>query len=83
MFASYDPIPAHPSCMGHHLAAGHGGQTALQAAAEGGYLEVVERLLAANANVNAAAGHGGRTALQAAAGHEGVIMVLQAAAGPQ
>ena len=54
--------------MGHHLAAGHGGQTALQAAAEGGYLEVVERLLAANANASAAAGHGGRTALQAAAG---------------
>ena len=40
---------------------------ALQAAAGGGYLEVVERLLAANANVNAAAAtcHG-KTALQAA-----------------
>lgn len=38
-------------------------------AAECGYLEVVERLLTANADVNAAPGYdGGRTALQAAAG---------------
>ncbi len=60
------------------------GRTALQAAAEGGHLEVVERLLVANANVNAAAAAGsGRTALQAAAGHEAVMMVLRAAAGPQ
>ena len=44
------------------------GRTALQAAAEGGHLEVVDRLLAAKAEVNAAAGYGGRTALQAAAG---------------
>jgi ankyrin repeat protein len=43
--------------------------TALQAAAEGGHLEVVERLLTAKADVNAAAaGYKGRTALQAAAG---------------
>ncbi|MCJ1239019.1 hypothetical protein MMC14_007012, partial [Varicellaria rhodocarpa] len=40
---------------------------ALQAAAGGGHLEVVERLLAATANVNAAAAYNGRTALQAAA----------------
>jgi ankyrin repeat protein len=66
-------------------AAGVYGRTALQAAAEGGHLEVVERLLTANANVNAAAAAGvyGRTALQAAAGHEAVMMVLRAAAGPQ
>lgn len=31
------------------------GRTALQAAADGGHLEVVERLLTANANVNAEA----------------------------
>ncbi len=65
-------------------AANHYGRTALQAAAEGGHLEVVERLLAANADVNAAAADDdGRTALQAAAGHEAIMMVLQAAAGPQ
>jgi len=66
-------------------AAGHGGRTALQAAAEGGHLEVVEGLLAANADVNAAAAAGdrGRTALQAAAGHEAMMIVLRAAAGPQ
>ncbi len=57
------------------------GRTALQAAA-GGHLEVVKRLLAANADVNAA-DRNGRTALQAAAGHEAIMMVLQAAAGPQ
>ena len=41
---------------------------ALQAAAGGGHLDVVERLLAARADVNAAATDGGWTALQAAAG---------------
>jgi ankyrin repeat protein len=51
-------------------ATGYGGRTALQAAAEGGRLEVVEKLLAANADINAAgaAGYSGRTAMQAAAG---------------
>jgi ankyrin repeat protein len=40
---------------------------ALQAASQGGHLEIVERLLAAGADVNAAAGnYGGPTALQAA-----------------
>jgi ankyrin repeat protein len=49
--------------------AANGGRTALQAAAGGGHIEVVERLLAAKADVNAqAATYGGRTALQAAAG---------------
>jgi ankyrin repeat protein len=44
------------------------GRTALQAAAEGGHIDVVNRLLTAKAEVNAAAaGDGGRTALQAAA----------------
>jgi ankyrin repeat protein len=44
--------------------------TALQAAAGGGYLDVVETLLVAKADVNAPAGggYGGQTALQAAAG---------------
>lgn len=43
-------------------------ETALQAAAAGGHLEIVERFLAANADVNAPAGaNDGRTALQAAA----------------
>ncbi|KAF7118473.1 hypothetical protein CNMCM5793_007994 [Aspergillus hiratsukae] len=57
-------------------------QTALQAAAKGGHLEVVGRLLAAKADVNApAAVHGGRTALQAAAegGHVQVVERLLAA----
>jgi ankyrin repeat protein len=47
---------------------------ALHAAAETGHLKVVERLLAANADVNAA-GYGGQTALQAAAenGHFGIV----------
>jgi ankyrin repeat protein len=44
------------------------GQTALQAAAGGGHLAVVERLLREKADVNAAATNSGRTALQAAAG---------------
>ena len=60
------------------------GRTALQAAAGGGHLDVVERLLAAGADVNAAAAHGGRTALQAAAGggHLDVVERLrQAGAG--
>ena len=46
----------------------------LQAAAAGGHLQVVERLLAAKADVNAPAGsEDGRTTLQAAAdgGHGG------------
>lgn len=44
--------------------------TALQMASGGSYLEIVERLLDAEANVNADGGGGshGRTALQAAAG---------------
>ncbi len=66
-------------------AANRTGRTALQAAAGQGHLNVVERLLAANADVNAAAAanYGGRTALQAAAEHEAIMMILQAAAGPQ
>jgi len=45
-------------------AAGFFHRTALQAAAERGHLEVMESLLAADADVNAAAAdHGGRTAL--------------------
>ena len=45
------------------------GRTALQAAAELGHMEVVEKLLAEGAEINAPAGqHSGRTALQAAAG---------------
>jgi ankyrin repeat protein len=58
-------------------------RTALQAAVGGGHLEVVERLLAAKADVNAGAGAGynGRTALQATAegGHLEVIEWLLAA----
>ena len=56
-------------------------RTALQAGAGGGHLEVVERLLAARAQVNAAAGRSGRTALQAAAegGHLEVVERLLAA----
>ncbi|KAK5271140.1 hypothetical protein LTR40_014012, partial [Exophiala xenobiotica] len=53
-----------------------GGLTALQAAASGGHLEVVDRLLTAKADVNAApAESGGRTSLQAAAegGHLEVV----------
>src|SRR5262245_3984222 len=45
-----------------------GGRTALQAAAEGGHLKAVERLLTAKVDVNAAATYCGRTALHAAAG---------------
>ncbi|KAH7146798.1 hypothetical protein B0J13DRAFT_441905 [Dactylonectria estremocensis] len=58
-----------------------GQRTALQAAAKGGYLEIVEKLLAAGANVNAAAGYDGRTALQAAAerGHLEIINRLKPA----
>ena len=51
-------------------------RTAIQAAAEGGHLEVVERLLRLKADVNAASwGDGGRSALQAAAegGHLAVV----------
>jgi ankyrin repeat protein len=57
-------------------------RTAVQAAAEGGHLEVVERLLAAKADVNArAADENGRTALRAAAegGHLEVVERLLAA----
>jgi ankyrin repeat protein len=53
---------------GLSYAAKYKGRTALQAAAEGGHLEVVQRLLEAKADVNAAGSDGGRTALQAAAG---------------
>ncbi|KAF2192450.1 hypothetical protein K469DRAFT_745887 [Zopfia rhizophila CBS 207.26] len=63
-----------------HYAAGeaakHSGRTALQAAAEGGHLAIVERLLQEKADVNAAAAkHSGRTALQAAAegGHLAIV----------
>ena len=66
-------------------AADYRGRTALQAAAEGGHLEVVERLLVANANVNVATANSylGRTALQAVAEHEIIMKVLQEAAGLQ
>ena len=55
------------------------GQTMLQAAAGGGHLAVVERLLQEKADVNTAAAHyRGRTALQAAAegGHLAVVKRL-------
>ncbi|EXL40290.1 hypothetical protein FOCG_17178, partial [Fusarium oxysporum f. sp. radicis-lycopersici 26381] len=55
------------------------GRTALQAASEGGHIQVVERLLEAGANVNAAAAaRYGRTALQAASagGHIQVVKRL-------
>ena len=61
-------------------AASYSGRTALQAAAEGGHLDVVERLLVAKADVNApAADDSGRTALQAAAGggHLDIVKVLE------
>jgi ankyrin repeat protein len=57
-------------------------KTALQAAAEAGHLEVVQALLAANADVNSSpAKYGGGTALQAAAeaGHLEVVHALLAA----
>ncbi|KAF2175014.1 ankyrin [Zopfia rhizophila CBS 207.26] len=63
-------------------ARGNDGWTALQAAAGGGHVEVVDKLLAANANVNSvAAPYDGRTALQAAAGggHIEVVDKLLAA----
>ncbi|RDW64095.1 hypothetical protein BP5796_10597 [Coleophoma crateriformis] len=56
-------------------------QTLLTLAASYGQLDIVERLLQANADVNAAAADGGRTALQAAAegGHLKVVeRLLQA-----
>lgn len=54
-------------------------QTALQAAARGGYLEVVEKFLAANADVNATANFDNRTVLQEAAreGHLEVVEKLE------
>ncbi|KAB8237280.1 uncharacterized protein BDW43DRAFT_203558 [Aspergillus alliaceus] len=57
------------------------GQSALQAAAEGGHVEVVEMLLAAKADVNAPATNGRQTALQAAAegGYVEVVERLLAA----
>ncbi|KAJ5738028.1 hypothetical protein N7493_001183 [Penicillium malachiteum] len=58
------------------------GQTALQAAAEGGHLKVLQALLAAKADVNIApTSNNGRTALQAAAegGHLEVVQALLAA----
>jgi ankyrin repeat protein len=60
--------------------AGSYGCTALQAAAEGGHLEVVDRLITANADVNAApATRGGCTALQAAAerGHVEIVKRIE------
>lgn len=46
---------------------GFGGRTALQAAAGGGHLKIVDKLLAAGSNANAApGGRNARTALQAA-----------------
>lgn len=57
-------------------------QTALQAAAEGGHLEIVERLLAAKSDVNTpAADQSGGTALQVAAegGHLEIVERLLAA----
>jgi len=57
------------------------GKTALQAAAEGGHLAVVERLLQEKANVNAAPGKDEMTAIQMAAeaGHRVVVDRLRAA----
>jgi ankyrin repeat protein len=58
------------------------GRTALQAAAEGGHLAVVERLIQEKADINAKpATISGRTALQAAIynGHNGVVQILSAA----
>jgi ankyrin repeat protein len=62
----------------------NGSKTALQAAAGGGHLAVVERLLQERADVNAAAAHsGGRTALQAAAegGHLAVVERYETVSG--
>ncbi|KNB06504.1 kinesin [Fusarium oxysporum f. sp. lycopersici 4287] len=59
------------------------GRTALQAAAEGGHVDTVAKLLVANADVNAegAVKYGGQTALQAAAGggHVEIVNKLLAA----
>ena len=62
------------------LASRDSGRTALQAAAEGGHKEIVEVLLAANADVNARTSES-RTPLQAAAegGHREIVEVLFAA----
>lgn len=57
------------------------GQTPLQAAVEGSHLNVVNFLLAENANVNEGPGEKGRTALQASAagGHNDIFETLLAA----
>ena len=53
-------------------------------AVERGHLEVVNRLLTANADVNASAAYeNGRTALQVAVGYPAVMRILQAAAESQ
>ena len=60
---------------------GYNGRTGLQAAAEEGHVEIIEKLLAEGANINAlAANHYGRTALQAATerGHMEVVEKLLA-----
>jgi ankyrin repeat protein len=65
-------------------AAGYSGRTALQAAAGGGHLAVVERLLEEGAEVNAAAaGYRGRTALEAAVagGHMAIEKCLRKSGG--
>ena len=63
-----------------NAAAAGDGRTALQAAAGGGHLAVVERLLQEKADINAAFFYG-RTALQAAAegGHLAVVERLHQA----
>ena len=60
-------------------AAGHDGETALQAAAGKGHNEILKLLLGAGADVSAPAlSYGGRTALQAAAGngHDETVKLL-------
>jgi ankyrin repeat protein len=56
----------------------YNGRTALQAASEGGHLDIVKKLLGMGVIVNANPAHyGGRTALQAAAnGHAQVVRYL-------
>jgi ankyrin repeat protein len=58
-------------------AAVHSGRTALQAAAGGGHIDVVDRLLAAKAHVNAAAAKfSGRTALRATELYPDIVKLL-------